>query len=53
MAASCSHLDQVRAVFAEVDRHATQHARESEHPLVGSIEPGEACRFCYVDEVML
>lgn len=85
MAAPCSHLDQVRAVFAEVDgcedclktgdswvhlrlclvcghvgccdssknRHATRHAHESEHPLLGSIEPGEAWRFCYVDEVMM
>ena len=85
MAAPCSHLDQVRAVFAEIDgceeclktgdpwvhlrlclvcgkvgccdssknRHATRHAHESGHPVVGSIEPGEAWRYCYIDEVMM
>ena len=84
-ASSCSHLGQVRAVFAKVDgcedclrtgdswvhlrlclvcghvgccdssknRHATRHAHATEHPLVGSIEPGEAWRYCYVDEVMM
>ena len=33
--------------------HATHHAGDSGHPLVGSIEPGEAWRYCYVDEVMM
>lgn len=85
MGTSCSHVDQVRVVTAEMDgcedsmkvgaswvhlrlcltcghvgccdsspnRHATKHAAVTEHPLVGSIEPGEAWRFCYVDEVVI
>jgi uncharacterized UBP type Zn finger protein len=35
------------------NRHATAHARESGHPLVRSIEPGEDWSWCYVDEIAL
>jgi uncharacterized UBP type Zn finger protein len=33
-------------------KHASRHAREAEHPVVRSIEPGEDWSWCYVDEVM-
>jgi|SRR3712207_1884654 len=32
-------------------RHATGHARQSGHPLIRSLEPGESWCWCYVDEV--
>jgi uncharacterized UBP type Zn finger protein len=32
-------------------RHATAHARSSEHPIIRSLEPGEDWSWCYVDEV--
>lgn len=32
-------------------RHASAHARASEHPIVASLEPGEDWSWCYVDEV--
>jgi uncharacterized UBP type Zn finger protein len=35
------------------NRHATAHARGTEHPLIRSIEPGESWSWCYVDEVAM
>jgi uncharacterized UBP type Zn finger protein len=35
------------------NRHATAHARESGHPLIRSIEPGEEWSWCYVDQTAL
>jgi CPA1 family monovalent cation:H+ antiporter len=33
-------------------RHATAHYRETEHPVMRSIEPGEAWRWCFADELL-
>jgi len=33
-------------------RHSTGHYAEEHHPVIRSIEPGEAWRWCYVDEVL-
>ena len=32
------------------NRHASQHARSSNHPVIASAEPGERWLYCYVDE---
>ncbi|HEY7691637.1 MAG TPA: UBP-type zinc finger domain-containing protein [Gaiellaceae bacterium] len=32
-------------------RHASKHAREQEHPIVRSAQPGEDWSWCFVDEV--
>ena len=32
------------------NRHATGHARSTQHPVVASAEPGERWLYCYVDE---
>ena len=32
-------------------RHAAAHYRETSHPVMASAEPGEAWRWCFVDEV--
>jgi len=34
-------------------RHATAHYRDSGHPLIRSLEPGEEWSWCYVDELAL
>jgi len=34
-------------------RHATAHYRDSAHPLIRSLEPGEEWSWCYVDELAL
>jgi uncharacterized UBP type Zn finger protein len=33
------------------NRHATAHARESDHPLIRSLEPGEEWSWCYIDDI--
>ena len=33
------------------NRHATKHFRGTKHPLVRSIEPGEAWIWCYADDM--
>ncbi|MDY7094697.1 MAG: cation:proton antiporter [Acidobacteriota bacterium] len=38
---------------SSVGKHASAHAREAEHPLVKSFEPGEDWAWCYEDEVIL
>jgi len=32
------------------NRHATEHARLSKHPVIASAEPGESWLYCYPDE---
>ena len=32
------------------NRHASNHARSSHHPVVASAEPGERWFYCFVDE---
>ncbi len=32
------------------NRHASRHARELQHPVVASAEPGERWVFCYPDQ---
>ena len=34
------------------NRHATKHFHETGHPVMRSIEPGEAWRWCYVDHLL-
>ena len=35
------------------NRHATAHQRETAHPLIHSLEPGEDWSFCYEDQVAM
>ena len=35
------------------NKHATRHYKETGHPIIRSIEPGEDWAWCYVDEVGL
>ena len=35
------------------NRHARRHAHAAGHPIVRSFEPGEAWRWCYVDEAFV
>ena len=47
---TCGH---VGCCDSSPNRHATAHARASEHPIVRSLEPGEGWSWCYVDEVAM
>ncbi len=46
---SCGH---VGCCDSSVGKHAHLHFHETEHPVMRSIEPGEAWRWCYVDELV-
>jgi hypothetical protein len=35
------------------ERHATAHARESDHPIIRSLEPREDWCWCFVDRVAM
>ena len=35
------------------NKHATKHFHTSEHPLIRSIQPGEAWVWCYVDNIIV
>ncbi|MEL4504740.1 Na+/H+ antiporter [Luteococcus sp. H138] len=37
---------------SSVGMHSTRHYRETGHPTMRSIEPGESWRWCYVDELL-
>jgi monovalent cation/hydrogen antiporter len=46
---TCGH---VGCCDSSVRRHATRHFHETEHPVMRSIEPGEAWRWCFVDDLL-
>lgn len=46
---SCGH---VGCCESSVRKHATAHYHQTSHPVMRSIEPGEAWRWCYVDDLL-
>jgi Na+/H+ antiporter len=44
---TCGH---VGCCDSSVGKHATLHFHETDHPVMRSVEPGEAWRWCFVDE---
>ncbi len=47
---TCGH---VGCCDSSPNRHASAHARETGHPVVTSLEPGEGWSWCYVDEILV
>src|SRR3712207_274989 len=50
MCLTCGH---VGCCDSSPGKHATAHATETGHPVMRSIEPGEAWAWCYVDETAM
>jgi uncharacterized UBP type Zn finger protein len=48
----CQSCGKIGCCDNSPNRHATAHFRESAHPLICSVEPGEDWSWCYVDELM-
>lgn len=46
MCLTCGH---VGCCDSSPNRHATAHHRETGHPVITSIEPGQSWSWCYVD----
>ncbi|MFI9503906.1 Na+/H+ antiporter [Nocardia sp. NPDC052566] len=49
MCLSCGH---VACCDSSVGNHASKHYASTQHPVMRSVEPGEAWRWCYVDELL-
>lgn len=47
----CLECGHVGCCDSSKNRHATKHFRQSKHPLMRSIEPGEYWVWCYVDQM--
>jgi CPA1 family monovalent cation:H+ antiporter len=46
---SCGH---VGCCDSSTEKHASAHFRETRHPVMRSIEPGEAWRWCFIDDLL-
>jgi hypothetical protein len=46
---TCQECGATHCCDSSPNRHATQHARTSGHPVVASAEPGERWLYCYPD----
>jgi tellurite resistance protein TerC len=49
----CMSCGQVGCCDSSKNRHATGHFKESGHPIMRSIEPGERWKWCYVDKTVV
>jgi uncharacterized UBP type Zn finger protein len=47
----CMQCGHVGCCDSSPNRHATAHFRESGHPIIRSLEPGEEWGYCYPDEM--
>lgn len=47
----CRTCGKVGCCDSSPNRHASAHVRESAHPIIRSLEPGEDWSYCYVDDV--
>lgn len=47
---TCGH---VGCCDSSKNRHATRHFHATGHPIIQSLQPGEAWRYCYLDDVLL
>jgi uncharacterized UBP type Zn finger protein len=46
---ACGH---VGCCDSSPNQHASKHYRNTDHPLIRSIEPGETWVWCYIDEIV-
>ena len=49
----CLECGKVGCCDDSPNRHATAHARESGHPIIHSLEPGEVWSWCFEDELLM
>jgi len=48
----CLRCGNVGCCDSSIGRHADRHHDATDHPVMRSFEPGEAWRWCYVDEIL-
>jgi uncharacterized UBP type Zn finger protein len=49
----CKTCGHVGCCDSSKNKHATRHFRESGHPIMQSIEPGESWGWCYIDRIQI
>nr|WP_239679362.1 UBP-type zinc finger domain-containing protein [Natronosporangium hydrolyticum] len=49
----CLSCGVVRCCDDSINKHATAHFRQTNHPIVESLEPGEHWRYCYIDNTLV
>ena len=49
----CLECGHVGCCDSSPAKHATQHARETGHPIIRSLQPGEIWSWCFPDELAL
>jgi uncharacterized UBP type Zn finger protein len=49
----CLECGRVGCCDDSPNQHASAHARENEHPIIRSLEPGEDWSWCYPDELAM
>ena len=47
---TCQECGTTLCCDSSPNRHASQHARASKHPVIASAEPGERWLYCFVDD---
>ncbi len=47
----CLECGHVGCCDSSQNTHATKHFHAAGHPIIRSIEPGEAWKWCYIDEI--
>jgi uncharacterized UBP type Zn finger protein len=47
----CETCGRIGCCDSSPNQHATRHAREVDHPIMRSVEPGEDWSWCVIDEV--
>ncbi len=47
----CRSCGKVGCCDSSPNRHASKHAREDDHPIMTSVEPGEYWSYCVIDDV--
>jgi uncharacterized UBP type Zn finger protein len=47
----CMECGRVGCCDDSKNKHATKHFQKTKHPIIRSIEPGEAWTWCYIDEI--
>ncbi len=48
----CLNCGHIGCCDSSPRRHATAHYKETDHPVMQSFEPGEAWKWCFIDNVM-
>jgi hypothetical protein len=50
---TCQECGGTRCCDSSPNRHASSHAKTSEHPVIASAQPGERWLYCFRDDAMI